>query len=154
MKMPPQRIYNAFCLNVSPKSVQRASVVFAFQRLLVWVVEIHAPTGARANWKRETARKAAAELLWNASKINQKQVWANKQCSSRNFSISSLWNSSFKILFMVSYLPKTCLLSGVWKTAKGLYSARTHPWAPSSPVSTLTLYKIQQVTTYLGFKHK
>lgn len=39
MKMPPQRIYNAFCLNVSPKSVQRASVVFAFQRLLVWVVE-------------------------------------------------------------------------------------------------------------------
>lgn len=44
MKMPPQRIYNAFCLNVSPKSVQRASVVFAFQRLLVWVVEIHGLT--------------------------------------------------------------------------------------------------------------
>lgn len=39
-KMPPQRIYNAFCLNVSPKSVQRASVVFAFQCLLVWAVEM------------------------------------------------------------------------------------------------------------------
>lgn len=106
MKMPPQRIYNVFCLNVSPKSVQRASVVFAFQCLLVWVVELHAPTGAWAGWKREIARQAAAELLWKASKINQKQVQANKQCSSINFSISSLWNSSFKVLFMVSYLPK------------------------------------------------
>lgn len=120
MKMPPQRIYNVFCLNVSPKSAQRASVVFAFQCWLVWVVEIQAPTGAWAGWKRKVAREAAAELLWNASTINQKQVQANKQCSRRNFSISGLWNSSFKVLFMGSYLPKTCLLSGVWKTAKGL----------------------------------
>lgn len=43
--MPPQRIYTVFCLNVSPKLVQRVSVVFAFQCLLVWAVEIRAPTG-------------------------------------------------------------------------------------------------------------
>lgn len=86
MKMPPQRIY-VFCLNVSPKSVQRASVVFAFQCLLVWVVEIHAPTGARAGWNRKVARMAAAELLWDASKIHQEQVQAHEQRSSRNFSI-------------------------------------------------------------------
>jgi len=63
MKMPPQRIYNVFSSNVSPKSVQRASVVFAFQCWLVWVVEIRAPTGPGAGGKRKTAGKAAAELL-------------------------------------------------------------------------------------------
>lgn len=154
MKMPPQRIYNVFSLNVSPKSVQRVSVVFAFQCLRVWVVETHAPTGARAGWKRKIARKAAAELLWNASKINQKQVQANKQCSPRNFPIPSLWNSSFKVLFMVSYLSKTCLLSGVWKTAKRLYSYF------SSSVNTFSIYQYSGTLqnsasgNYSGFKHK
>lgn len=151
--MPPQGIYNAFSLNVSPESLQRASVVFAFQRLLVWVVEIHAPTGARAGWKRKMARKAAAELLWNVSKINQKQTQANKQRSPRNFSIPSLWNSPFKVLFMV-YLPKACLLSGVWKTAKGPYSYF------SSPMNAFIIYQYSDTLqnsssdNYPGFKHK
>lgn len=137
MKMPPQRIYNVFCLNVSPKFVQRASVVFAFQCLLVWVVQLHAPTGTGVGWKGTMVRKAAAEMLLKSSKFGQQWVQANTPCSSRNASTSSLWNSTLKVLFRVSYLPKPCLLSGVWKTAR-LLSCSALPQPPLACLTTHT----------------
>lgn len=43
---------------------------------------------------------------------------------------------------MVSYLPQTCLPSGLRKAAKGLDSISAHPGTPSSFVGALTPYKI------------
>lgn len=60
--MPPQRIYNVFCLNVNTKSVQRASVVFAFQCLLVWVVEMLPLRHGLA--KKEDCKKGSCRICF------------------------------------------------------------------------------------------
>lgn len=74
MKMPPQRIYTVFCLNVSPKCAQRASVVFAFQCLLVWAVEMRAPIGHSSLEEGWAQGRQMQNCFLKASKLHCKQI--------------------------------------------------------------------------------
>lgn len=140
--MPPQRIYNVFCLNVSPRSVQRASVVFAFQCLLVWVVEMLPLRHGLAEKGRLQERQLqnCFEMLQNKYRKKCKQINSAALGTFQAFEIHPLrcfqWYLIFqRLVYLVEpgKLPRDFIL--FWLVYEHLHHL------------SVILYKIQQMAT-------